>query len=458
MNSTKENHFEVLGFSIEDLQGQEKDIKASVDKAYAARLNMVIRGGTNSPLFKGKIFEGKNQSELQKLLVDAKDTLIDPAKRRAHIEELRKPEPEPEPVPHSTRSRPIVRFPNGDEATSIPELATLMMKHSEDAKDALYDGDIAASLSSVGELRFTKAAREVVEKYPDDQDVGFMAMVQILEEKIQYRGSEAKTPLQLARLIDQNWEDGKDLLYGGFITLWLKYVNQEELADTADKIISRYADEEDKGLELFVQRLDPRIGSPDPKTSRTSINFGKIDNETQKTIHLKIENAGRGFLYGDVQLASKIQGLQISSTSIIGSATVTVELDASSLTAKQTHKAELIINTNGGKLTVPISCYVDYPVQKSIRRVAVSGISMAAIALVARLIITQLGDFIGGFKFGWLANARFVDLDVNWVRWFEWPMVNQTIYIPHFSGFSFIISFATLCTGLFFFWRKRGSR
>ena len=455
MNSReKVNYFEQLGISIEDLQGlDEGTIVSRVNDSYRRLYNQVSGPGINNPRFKSK-----TQGEWQTLFSEAKDTLIDPAKRRAHIEELRKPEPSPEPAPRSTPSRPIVRFPNGDEATSIPELATLMMKHSEDAKDALYAGDIAASLSSAGELRFTKAAREVVEKYPNDQDVGFGAMVQILEEKIQYRGGEAKTPQQLARLIDQNWEDGKDLLYGGFIALWLKYVNQEELANTADKIISRYADEEDKGLELFVQRLDPRIGSPDPKPSHTSINFGKIDNETKKTIHLEIENAGRGFLYGDVQLASKMQGLQISSTSIIGSATVTVELDAGPLTAKRTHKAELIINTNGGKLTVPVSCYVDYPIQKSIRRVAVSSISMAAIALVARLIVTQLGNVIGGFKFSWLASAMFVDLDANWGRWFEWPMIDQTLYIPHFAGFSFVISFAALCTGIFFFFRKRGSR
>ncbi len=446
-----ENYFEVLGLTIGELRSlNEKAIKDRVNSAHLELYRKSLAAG-------GKPGEDKKRE----LLNDAKKILLDPEKRKKHIAELSHQEERESSRSDSSQSHPIVKFPNGDEATSIPELATLMMKHSEDAKEALYAGDIAASLSSVGELRFTKAAREVVEKYPDDQDIGFAAMVQILGEKIQYRGSEAKTPQQLARLIDQDWEGGKGLLYVGFITLWLKYVNQEELADTADKIINRYADEEDKGLELFVQRLDPRIGLPDPKTSRTSIDFGKIDNETKKTIHLKIENAGRGFLYGDVQLAGKMHGLQISSTQIIGSATVTVELDASSLTAKRTHKAELIISTNGingGKLTVPISCYVDYPVQKSIRRIAISGISMSAIAIVARLVVIQLGDFIGGFKLGWLANARFVYLDANWVKWLEWPMIDQIIYIPHFAGFNFVISFAALCTGLFFFCRKRGSR
>ena len=211
----------------------------------------------SNPLFtQNPNFKGKSPDEWEIILLEAKDILIDPQKRKEHIAEL-KPQEEGEPTRgDSSQSRPIVKFPNGDEATSIPELARLMREHSEDAKDALYSGFIAQSLSGAGELRFFNAAQDVVQKYPDEQDGGLAAMVQILEEKIQYKGSEAKTPQQLARLIDQNWEDGKDLLYSGFFALWLKYVNQEQLADTANKITRGFAKEQDKGLEFFVQRLD----------------------------------------------------------------------------------------------------------------------------------------------------------------------------------------------------------
>ena len=72
----------------------------------------------------------------------------------------------------------------------------------------------------------------------------------------------------------------------------------------------------DEGLEFFVQRLDPHIGLPVPKTNYTSINFGKVDTETKKTIRLEIENAGRGFLLGDVELASEMPGFRVSSIPI----------------------------------------------------------------------------------------------------------------------------------------------
>ena len=445
MNANSD-YFELLALKREDLGDKDEDtISKLVDCAYQKRYNQILVGG-NIPLP-----DGSRLADLQPKLVRAKDTLKDKEKRREYIKGL---DPDPPDPPDPPQPRPIATFPNGEEATSISKLATLMIKHSGHTKGILYDDSelLAIALAGAGEVMFADAARAVVKKYPNDQDFGLEGMVQILKKKIQLNGSEAGTPQQLAKLIDQNWPQAKTLLFNGFIALWLKYVDQEDLAKTANKVTSRYAEEQDVGLEVFVQRLDPRIGSPEPETSHTSINFGKIDNETQETIHLKIENAGRGFLYGDVQLskASEMPGLQISSTSIRESAAITVELDASSLTAKQTHKTELIIKTNGGNLAVPISCYVDYPIQKSIRRVAISGVSIGAIALVARLVVIE------GFGSGWLANAKFVSLDKsNWVRWFEWPMLEWQVYIPHFAGFSFVIAFAALGTGIFFFVKYR---
>ena len=444
------NYFDVLELSVLEIQGQDDDtITEKVDKAHEDLYSKTTGSYANVPRS-----DGRTQPQWQTILNKAKATLRDRESRDAHIAELSRQEEKESSRSDSSQSRPIVKFPNGDEATSIPELATLMEKNSIEAGAALYRGSIALSLDGAGELHLAQAAREVVSRYPKDRKLGLTAMVQILKKKIYFgRGGEAGTPQDLARLIDENWAEAKTLLFNGAIAFWLEYVGQQESAETANKITSRYAKEEDEGLELFVQRLDPRIGSPAPKTSHTRINFGKIDNETKKTIHLKIDNVGRGFLYGDVQLASEIPGLHISSTQIRGSATVTVELDASSLTAKQTHKTGLIVKTNGRELTVPISCYVDYPIRKSVRRVIVSGISMSAIALITRLIVIQLIDF----KSNWLTNARFVDLDANWVKWFEWPMLDLALYVPHFSGFSFVISFAALGTCIFFLFRKRRS-
>ena len=455
MNSgVQENYFEVLGLKIEDLESlDEATILKCVNKAYKDSYD-ALNIMPNNPRFKGK-----DRGFWQPLFVEAKDTLLVPEKRRAHIEDLRTPYPTPDPAttpatsPAPALPRVIAKFPNGDEATSIPELALLMIVHFEFAKDALYRGSLATGLDGAGELHFANVAREAVQEYPDNQDVGLMALVQILEGKISFgTGGDAETPRELASLIDQNWEVGKKFLYNGFIAFWLKYVNEENLADTANRITNRYAEEKDMGLEFFVQRLDPHIGSPVPKTNHTSINFGTVDTETKKTIRLEIENTGRGFLYGDVELASEMSGFRVSSPPIRGRAVVTVELDASPLTVKRTHKTELIIKTNGGELTVPISCYVDYATEKSIRRVVISSLSMGAIALVVRWIVLQLG----GFRFSWLTSAKFVDLESFDNKWGEWPLLEVELYAPDFAGIGFVIAFAALGTGIFFvFWKRR---
>ena len=206
-------------------------------------------------------------------------------------------------------------------------------------------------------MHLAEAARTVASVYAKTPEFGLWAMVQILRGKVKFAfGGEASTPQQLARLIDQNWEEAKTLLYGGFLPLWLEYTKQSQLANAAMDIIDRFGDETDLGLERLVQKLHPQIGQPVPKVSHTSINFGKVYRKSQKTVRVEIQNAGRGYLYGDIRLAKEMPGLRLSSTSIRGNAVLTVTLDASRLVVNQTHNTALVIKTNGSELRVPISC------------------------------------------------------------------------------------------------------
>ena len=206
-------------------------------------------------------------------------------------------------------------------------------------------------------MHLAEAARTVAELNVKTPEFGLSAMVQILRGKVKFaRGGEASTPQQLAQLIDQNWEEAKTLLYGGFLPLWLEYTKQSQLANEAMDIIDRFGDETDIGLERLVQKLHPQIGHPVPKVSHTSINFGKVDRKSQKTVRVEIQNTSRGYLYSTVELAKAMPGLRLSSTSIRGNAVLTVTLDASRLAVNQTHNTALVIKTNGSELRVPISC------------------------------------------------------------------------------------------------------
>ena len=351
------NYFEVLGLSINTLQDEtEEAITTRVNAAHQELYGASLRaGGLPRP-------DGKTQEQWRTLLNQARDTLKDPQQRREHIATLQ-PDGEAGGTPSERTARPIFKFTNGDEATNISELAALMKKHPQEAAVALYRGYLEQSLGGAGEMVLAEAARTIVSTYSKTPEFGLWAMVQILRGKVKLsRGGEASTPQQLARLIDQNWEEAKTLLYGGFIPLWLEYTKQSQLANTAMGIIERSGDEMDVGLEWLVQSLDPQIGQPVPQVSHTSINFGKVDKGAQKTVRVEIRNAGRGYLYGDVQLAKAMPGLRISSTSIRGNAVLTVTLDTSRLADNKMHETALVIKTNGGELRVPIS-FVLVPVK-----------------------------------------------------------------------------------------------
>ena len=468
----KVNYFEILGVSIEELQDQsETDIAARVDTAHEHHYNASLRAGGR---FRS---DGRTEEQWRILLNQARDALKDPQKREEHIVDLQR---DTDDTLLKGSAPPIFKFSNGDEAASILELADLMAKNAEDATDALYHGYLEQSLGRVGEMHFATAARAAVNEFHNDRELGLNAMVQVLRGKIAFQHgvevhaltrlgqqmeaqarNEARTPKQIALLIDRNWEQARDLLYSGFMAFWFEYTQQPELASIAKTITSRYSDEADIGLEMLVQELDPQIGQPEVEMSHTDIDFGKVDTETQKTIQIEIKNAGRGFLYGDVQLADEMQGFHLSAPPIRGEAVVVVELDASHLTAKQLHEPELVIHTNSGTLKVPISCYVDYPIWKTIRRILISGVAMAMIVLVPRLIVLLLTDS------EWL-STRFTS--AGFVHFESASDSRNPYYVRDMGLWQYPVALVSVGIGIFVYWflffkkygfffsRKKGTR
>ena len=443
------NYFEALKLNINEIKNlsdtkAEEHILQAYDERYAESRKM----SSGNP----------RKAELQNRLTKAKIFLIDQGKWKQHLQEIVGGAPDDNgndkmDSPHGTRT--IVKFRNGDEATSISQLATLMEKNASEATNLLYRGRLEQGLAGAGETTYADAAEAAVKQFSSDRSIGLMAVVAILRGKIKMRrGNETSTPQQLARLIDQNWEDAKTLLYNGFIGLWLEYTQQSQLASIAKKITNRYRDEQDIGLEELVQRLDPRIGTPEPDFSHSEIDFQTMNTKDKDTIQFKIKNKGRGFLYGDVQIESGLPGLQVSGTEINGNGIVTVALDTSSLTVRKTHKASLVVDTNGGQFKVPISCYVDHPTQQSVQCIAISGLSMAAIAVVTRLIIQQFG--VSGWLATRLTGAGFTEWEQHWqwVEWFQWPWFEWKVYTlaaPE-AGVGSVIGFVTLGVGSFAYW------
>ncbi|RKU28095.1 hypothetical protein C6499_10485 [Candidatus Poribacteria bacterium] len=387
------NYFEVLELPIDEIQDKdEATIKDLVNNAHTKQYAQTVGPFANVPRS-----DGLTQAQWQKVLNDAKDTLLDPRKRQKHIATLTEAPEELE--------QPVLTFPGGEEARSIADLATLMEQHATHATDALYAGTLEQNLRSLDQNPFADAAKTIVDRFSNDRDTGRTAMVAVLHGEVRMeKGKGANTPKQLARLIDKNWDQSKTLLSNGFFAFWLAYIEQQQLADTANEITNRYSAQQDLALETFVQELDPGIGNPIPDISHPEIHFNTVetgstetppsetnniaktvDTGTAKTIRSKIKNVGRGFLYGDIHLKSDIPGLQLSDTNIHGEGIVSIHLDESLLTSNQSHQTALVIDTNGQNLEVPI--YINHGIQPLLRWVGISGVSMAALALFTRLIV-----------------------------------------------------------------------
>ena len=246
----------------------------------------------------------------------------------------------------------------------------------------------------------------------------------------------------------------KKLLYNGFFAIWLEYTNETKLATKTNEVVYTFSDE-DIGLETFIQELDPDIGKPKPEASPREIDFDTMNPKDKDVIQIEVKNKGRGFLYGKVEIESSLSGLEISNAEINGTGVISVTLDASSLASRETHEASLVVKTNGEQLKIPISCYVDNLTQQAVQQVAISGFSVAAIALVTRLIIQQFGNS------GWLAThlngTGFTDWEQHWqwVEWFQWPWFAWKVSILSAPGadLGFVIALVSLGGGIFAYWR-----
>ena len=430
------NYFEELKLDIKHIKGlNDKDIKELITKQFT-ELDRKYQGDANPRIT-------RKRERLEK----AKKILLNPKTRTEHRDLIHK---------NGLRPKHVVDLLfTFATTTSIPQLATLMESNANETTDILYSGDLERCLLGTG---FDRATRSVRSEFPSNKSMGRMAIVAILRGKVKLKsGDEAGTPRELARLIDKNdknWADAKILLYNGFLALWLEYTKEQQFASTVRSIINDHGDDQDIGLEKLVKKLNPQIRNPVLEISQSEIDFGTVSKNSKNQVSIKIRNNGRGFLHGDVQLEKSMPGLKISGVEIRGEGAVTIELDARALPSKKTHKTSLEVKTNGGSLNVPISCYVDNPVQQSVQRVAVSGLSVAAIALVARLIIQQFGSS------GWLATrltgAGFTEWEHHWrwVEWFEWPWFEWKVYTLSApgSGLGFVIALISIGAGIFGYW------
>lgn len=253
-------------------------------------------------------------------------------------------------------------------------------------------------------------------------------------------GAVANSLTDLVAHIDAHWEDAKYHLYQGDFTGWLASIGRADLASEARTIVPGESDQ-NIGLEKFLQRFGPDAPpAPHPVVTPQQIDLGTINNEDPKTRNIQVTNTGRGYLYGEVHLSTNLPGLQISQHEIRGKATVTLTLEPQHLAVKRGYHTELVVDTNGGVLRVPFSCYVSYPVSKTILRLAAKGAIGAGIAGAIR-------GFLYLFEHtSWLSRELSEEGFVGWMGLWDRLKV----------GYEFVLLLGGIVVGMIGYWVWKG--
>ncbi len=169
-------------------------------------------------------------------------------------------------------------------------------------------------------------------------------------------GHYARNVAELAPLLDEFRDEAALRLSRGEIEHWLASTGETELARRAAEIRGRYPARPKQALEAFAQAL----GLPRPilEVSSPTLRFGSLSPDAQKTLDLRVENRGRGHLFGLVRASHP-------AVSTYGEwdgnrARLPVTFDANRLRPGH-YAGELSLDSSAGQFSVPFEADVRGP-------------------------------------------------------------------------------------------------
>ncbi|MEM7017892.1 MAG: serine/threonine-protein kinase [Pseudomonadota bacterium] len=181
-----------------------------------------------------------------------------------------------------------------------------------------------------------------------------------------FDGKLAKTPVELAALIDQNEttrRKGLTLMEQGWIRAWLVGTSRIVSTTALDHALLAINATSDSKLEAVLRLLDPTLLPPKLKVSPPALNFGPVQPDRPKTMQMIVTNvASRGHLNGEITLSHYDRGLTLDKYEIEGNRVVfNVQVEALGRTIGTHQRVLLRIESNGGSAEVPISYRVRPP-------------------------------------------------------------------------------------------------
>lgn len=167
------------------------------------------------------------------------------------------------------------------------------------------------------------------------------------------RRQPAQTIDDLVELCETDWESARWHLLEGHFSRWLQAANPE-LADQAARLLTEEPDP-DLALERLLHHLDPTL--PDPVLSvdpEFEIDLGEMAAEEVRHHVIEVSNPSRGYLVGSAQSDQPWLEVSPAEFRLKEGEALELTLSARALAALGDHSGQIILQSNGGTVNVPV--------------------------------------------------------------------------------------------------------
>lgn len=265
----------------------------------------------------------------------------------------------------------LYRLVSGRDPQEADELAQMRRQVPSNFNRAIMPGLdklIQTSISADPDLRpqnadeFLKALDAVENPLPKPQDKPRNAPVASAQPVPStpslpslkfYAGEEPHTVDQLIELCERRPAEAREYLYSGHLESWLASRNSLELARRAREIAQRYRKHE-RGLEAWLQSTG-KVRPPNLAVNPLFLDFGVVSPGEQRTLDLRLENSGRGFLFGLVR--SSHRSVRVPSEFDGNNATLEIVFDSARMDEGE-YTGDLTIDSSAGEVRVPFRMIV----------------------------------------------------------------------------------------------------
>lgn len=111
---------------------------------------------------------------------------------------------------------------------------------------------------------------------------------------------QIRTVAGLAALCDEHWSAARTFLYRGDFQRWLRDINRHDLVLAADEIVA-HEENHDRGLERFLQQVDPGLPAPKVVVDAPVVDVGAVARESALVRRVTATNSTRGYVRATVE-------------------------------------------------------------------------------------------------------------------------------------------------------------